>query len=169
MIEHLIGILPDYLYGIVIGYYALLFLLIRRMPEKAFRIFSLASLCLWAVTVLYLTVFIRVPVLEKRIHLIPFEASPYDMMYNAMLFLPWGSMVLGFWKTMKPSVGALLGIGASFLIELTQLATGRGICDIDDLISNAIGVISGIGIYMLLRRLSKVPAHHPSIGPTSRP
>lgn len=77
------------------------------------------------------------------------------MIYNAALFLPWGSIVLGLEKSIKNSVCALLGMLASFSIELLQLATHRGICDIDDLIANTIGVILGIFFYLLLRKLSK--------------
>ena len=39
-------------------------------------------------------------------------------------------------------------------IELIQLVSHRGICDIDDLLENGLGVLIGTGYYLLMRKLS---------------
>ena len=145
--------------AVVLGYAVLLLVLLRFASEKTLRIVSLVGLIAWLAALTYLTLWIRVPVLEKRIQLVPFAGLQghglYEMLQNAVLFLPWGGLLFGLCKRLRPTMCVALGVLMALAVELTQLATGRGICDIDDLLANALGVVLGVLLERLLRRLVK--------------
>ena len=62
--------------------------------------------------------------------------------------LPWAHAPLRrFWKTL------LLSAGIIILVEIVQLVTLLGHCDVDDLILNLIGVTAGYGLYYLSQEL----------------
>lgn len=42
---------------------------------------------------------------------------------------------------------ALAGLTVSLFIELTQYITGRGLCELDDIVHNTMGAIAGILVY----------------------
>lgn len=76
---------------------------------------------------------------------------------NIVLFVPYGfSLPYLFGRCRKYVYTALysgLGITA---VELAQLLTRRGICDIDDLIFNLAGVSLGFAFFVLYRRVRRV-------------
>ena len=41
-------------------------------------------------------------------------------------------------------------------IEILQLVSRRGLCEIDDVVHNMIGAVIGVGIVMLIRKISRV-------------
>jgi glycopeptide antibiotics resistance protein len=47
----------------------------------------------------------------------------------------------------------LAGFIVSLFIELTQYITGRGLCELDDVVHNTIGAFAGIIIYKKIRYL----------------
>lgn len=142
--------------GGVIGYFALVCVMCRFTSPRLYHTFSLICAVMWAGAVIYLTILTRVPILETRIHMTPLaEAQPYGMMENAVLFLPFGCIFIGLFPHAKLWTCILAGIGASVAIELVQLFSHRGICDIDDLIANSAGVVLGTLIYLLIRRLTR--------------
>ena len=49
----------------------------------------------------------------------------------------------------------LLGFAGSLLIETLQMLTGRGLFQLDDLITNAAGMMAGYGIYQIAKKLWK--------------
>ena len=49
----------------------------------------------------------------------------------------------------------LLGFAGSLLIETLQMLTGRGLFQLDDLITNAVGMMAGYGIYQIAKKLWK--------------
>ena len=88
-------------------------------------------------------------VLENRVEAYLWVAA-YNLFGNILLFIPYGVFLPGlfkgmrkFWKTM------LLGIVTIVFVELTQIITLRGSCDIDDLILNTIGIFIGYIMYRL--------------------
>ena len=77
------------------------------------------------------------------------RAAIVNLIGNVIMFiplgfgLPWANAPLRrFWKTLLASAGVII------LVEITQLVTLLGHCDIDDLILNLIGVAVG---YLLWR------------------
>ena len=48
-----------------------------------------------------------------------------------------------------------IGVLASLAVELVQLVSHRGICDIDDLLENSLGVLIGAVFFLLIRKLRK--------------
>ena len=67
-----------------------------------------------------------------------------NVLLNIALFVPLGVLLPLLWKPFRRWHAALgAGFGASLLIELTQLFTGRGMCDVDDLFTNTLGAMLG--------------------------
>ena len=77
-----------------------------------------------------------------------------NVLLNIALFVPLGillpllSRIFRRWYVML-----LSGFGISLAIELGQLATGRGMFDVDDLFTNTLGAMVGWGLIMLIRTL----------------
>lgn len=66
---------------------------------------------------------------------------------NILMLLPVGFSMSFVWQDSKRIV--LLGFCFSCLIEVSQLLTGRGLFEIDDIFHNTLGVILGILLYRL--------------------
>lgn len=103
----------------------------------------------------YLILLFAIAVLNRRpiyskINLIPFKSYrkglTKQIIANILAFVP-----LGFLFRKK-----YYGLFVSILIELSQLLLHRGYCDIDDLISNAIGLLGGIVISVFARVLIQI-------------
>lgn len=77
---------------------------------------------------------------------------------NMIMFLPFGFFSSFYLKSEKISIPLLLTIIASLSIECIQLIIGR-VFDVDDIILNILGGITGYFIYSILRKLSlKLPS-----------
>ena len=68
------------------------------------------------------------------------------------MFIPIGVLTGLIWKWK----GLLVAVGLSFVIEILQLITCRGLCEFDDVIHNTLGAIIGVGLVMLIRHLLKI-------------
>ena len=114
--------------------------------------------------VLCSTVFCRTTPVLKRVELKPFynyvdiwngvdfKRTLMEVLLNVALFVPigfllGGIMPKGFLKVLF--TGCLLSI----LIELLQLASGRGLCETNDVIHNTVGCIMGYAAAMVLKKL----------------
>lgn len=72
---------------------------------------------------------------------------------NVIMFLPMGFFLPGLWKKLRSLPGVILSAAAIIMaVELTQLFTLRGTCDIDDLILNILGAVMGYGIFILAQQ-----------------
>lgn len=101
--------------------------------------------------------------LRRSVNLIPFYIRPdasylrpiahRDWIVNVIAFIPLGILadLLNGRHSLWRSV--LAGFGVSFLLELSQYATGFGATDVTDLITNTAGTLVGILVYRLLRRI----------------
>ena len=74
-----------------------------------------------------------------------------EVLLNIALFVPigfllGGMMPKGFLKVL------LTGFLLSILIELLQLASGRGLCETNDVIHNTVGCIMGYAAAMVLKK-----------------
>ena len=67
-----------------------------------------------------------------------------NVLLNIALFAPLGFLLPLLTKPFRKWYTALVaGFGVSLLIELTQLFTGSGMCDVDDLFTNTLGAMLG--------------------------
>lgn len=81
-----------------------------------------------------------------------------NVLGNMIMFLPFGFFVSYFLRLEHPSTMFLLSMITSVCIETTQMVIGR-VFDVDDIILNIIGGISGFYIY---RFLYKIQQHLPA-------
>ena len=71
----------------------------------------------------------------------------WEIFNNILLFIPLGAILYKLYP--KKSI-LLVPVLVSLLIELTQYATGTGLCELDDVISNGLGGCIGYGAGQLL-------------------
>lgn len=76
-----------------------------------------------------------------------------NLVSNVALFVPLGFLLPCLWKKLETFRRFLLYIAALILaIELIQLFTLRGICDIDDFILNVLGACIGFAVLRVIRQ-----------------
>lgn len=78
----------------------------------------------------------------------------YLIIGNIMLFVPLGFLLPMTDETLKNSVfvtliGGILSLG----IEITQYVTMTGLCELDDLLHNALGTFTGYQVFIVLSQL----------------
>ena len=73
---------------------------------------------------------------------------------NVIMFVPLGLLMPAvyprlarWWRTLLVTAGAIIAV------ELTQMLTLLGTCDIDDLILNLLGAAMGYGCFLILRKI----------------
>lgn len=75
---------------------------------------------------------------------------------NVLAFMPLGFLLpLIADKKLRLWAVTLISFGLSLGIELTQLITRVGSCDVDDLILNTLGGMIGYGCYVIFRKIRK--------------
>ena len=71
---------------------------------------------------------------------------------NIVMFVPFGAFLPALWPRLQRAWKAIpVGILSIVLIEMCQLLTLRGRCDVDDLLLNVIGIILGYGMWRLVQ------------------
>ena len=100
--------------------------------------------------------YINLLVYKRNVHLIP--NAVINLLGNIAAFVPLGFLLPCVWEKMdsfkRLFLFSFIGI---FIVELIQLFTLRGSCDIDDLILNLFGAILGYFIFCGIRLIrSKV-------------
>lgn len=79
--------------------------------------------------------------------------SIVNLLGNVVVFMPFGYLiprVLG--NRINIIHATLVGMEFSILVELLQLITKKGCCDVDDVILNTIGAFLGYVFYYFVRR-----------------
>ena len=80
----------------------------------------------------------------------------FNLFGNILGFLPFGFFLPVISPKMHHAARViLLGAVASTAVELIQLVTRTGICDIDDVILNTIGAAAGYGLFHLTNELRR--------------
>lgn len=130
---------------------------VRRKEKIPAVCFTVLYLCL----VYTSTVLSRAPGTAAGVALSPFwsyrrwlDGNILFLQYivlNILMLLPIGISLCALWESRKRIV--CFGFGFSCFIEISQLLTGRGLFDIDDIMHNTIGVMLGILIYSAAQRL----------------
>ncbi|MBR6281577.1 MAG: VanZ family protein [Lachnospiraceae bacterium] len=74
-----------------------------------------------------------------------------NLLGNVLLFVPFGFLVPLFWRKEEhhPFIIILMGCLFSAVVEVIQLQTGLGSCDVDDVILNTLGTVLGYGLFRL--------------------
>ena len=76
-----------------------------------------------------------------------------NLVGNVAVFIPLGWFLPFIWENMRSFLKMLLlTTGCICLVEICQLITNLGSCDIDDLILNLVGISLGYGIWLLFRK-----------------
>lgn len=74
-----------------------------------------------------------------------------NVLLNVAMFVPFGFLQPLLWKKCRNWYTAIIaGFGLSLAIELVQLMTGRGVCDVDDLFANTLGTLIGFFLGMTI-------------------
>ncbi|WP_020617860.1 VanZ family protein [Paenibacillus daejeonensis] len=170
------GIARDYLFGgMIIAVLGILvvgagYFVVYKWVLRGKRTLSYGKLGLGLVSFLYLFVVMGAVLLNRHpgvesVQLQPFHSYRLAWHYwsvkewrnvilNILMFVPigfllplWSARLRRFW------LAGLLAFGFSLLIELTQLLTGRGVLETDDLIGNTVGGLIGYGLGMLVIHL----------------
>ena len=136
------------------------FLVFRYTTSKIKRIYSIVCMCVWGWGLLYVTWLSRTPIWETRVNFIPFQpdmnTAAFDYVTNIVMFIPYPLLLYGvLQKKLKFSCLTGAGIGLSLAIELLQLITHRGVCDMEDLILNSVGALLGTLATGLLMKIEK--------------
>lgn len=121
---------------------------------------------------LLLTIFIRLPDNEISFELVPFlsyreafksgdEALIFQYIGNILIFIPFGFLLPACAfsikrrrLSMKETV--VIGLFVSLFIEIFQLVTRFGTFEVDDIINNFIGVITGCIIFAIIKVFAKL-------------
>lgn len=148
---------------IFLGYYLIYKKIMKGKKDISFRKLAVATILLcYLVVVIGATLGSRTGSYQGNIHLHPFSAYSEawnrfsatlwrNIILNILMFVPIGFLLPIFLKKFKKAwrtylAGFMLTLG----IEVIQYFTGRGIVEIDDIISNAVGTMIGYGINVLL-------------------
>ena len=85
---------------------------------------------------------------EQRLHAV------INLAGNVVMFVPLGFFVPCIWRRFRNFAWHFLTMtGIIVIIELLQLLTQLGTCDIDDLMLNLVGTTMGFCLYRLVKRL----------------
>lgn len=143
--------------------------------EKRIQIISGVLFFLYLAALIYFLFFAdsygRSPSVEMRYNLIPgleirrflmnekvlgFKAVFLNVYGNVIGFLPFGlflPMLHGYFRRFPRTI--LVCMLFSLGVELTQLVTRRGSCDVDDLILNTLGGMLGYGLFCICNALRR--------------
>lgn len=72
---------------------------------------------------------------------------------NIVWFIPFGFMLPKMLKKCNFTTVTLSGFLLTLLIEILQLVFKKGICEIDDLILNIAGTMTGYSVYKIIQRI----------------
>ena len=76
---------------------------------------------------------------------------------NVLLFVPFGFLLPMISKHFRnPILTVVTGCIFSCFIEITQYITGRGLTEVDDVITNTIGAAVGVMLYKLVSKFYQV-------------
>lgn len=90
-------------------------------------------------------------IFNPNFNFIPFiDGLNFSFLLNILMFVPIGFILpILSWKYMRLPNCILFGAGLSLFIELSQLFTLYRASDVDDLLSNVLGIILGYGLFRL--------------------
>ena len=110
------------------------------------------TIIVYVYCILYITIFSRIRRTTRIIHLLPFWSFSFShwnqFLLNIALFIPLGFFLMSTFH--RKYIVIILSFSTTFIVELTQFLTYRGMFDIDDIISNCCGAAIGFLIQKLI-------------------
>ena len=80
------------------------------------------------------------------------KAALINVLGNIAMFVPFGAFLPAMWgKLRKFYKSVLAGLLSIIFVEICQLLTLRGRCDVDDVLLNMIGIVAGYGIWKMIK------------------
>lgn len=134
---------------------------LRRYP-KLLKYINYFLLFVYFFANLYLTLLSRPTNLYHHMELTPFwsyKAALYDLelreevLLNILLYIPFGYLIHYAFPKLKWWTIVVSGFLMSGLTETIQLFFKLGLCEVDDLISNTLGTVIGVGLYRGYKRI----------------
>ncbi|MCD7836289.1 MAG: VanZ family protein [Lachnospiraceae bacterium] len=149
-------------YGLIVGIFAAILLGAwndRRKGggKKAFSTAAVTCFVMYAAIILCITFLSRESGSGQKLDLKLFSTWGINdrnnayVVENILLFVPFGFIAPWAFKSfMKPHICIFAGFMTSLAIELMQLITSRGFFQIDDIITNTLGMIIGYIFFMFV-------------------
>lgn len=79
-----------------------------------------------------------------------------NILGNVGMFVPYGTFLPAMWQKLRKAWKVfLVGTLSILTVEMCQLLTLRGRCDVDDVLLNMIGIMLGYGLWKLTHRSAK--------------
>lgn len=86
----------------------------------------------------------------------PNVSIKFQMLYNVLIFIPWGAIVPRLFQVKSGSRVIINALFFSLFIEMTQLILRLGLFELDDIYHNTVGAVLGYGIYRLFKKMKRV-------------
>ena len=135
---------------------------LRRRPS-VFRYINYILLGIYLFANFYLTMLSRPVSLYHHMELTPLwsyraalqgnASLQEEVILNILLYVPLGYLLHYACPKLKWWMVILTGFLMSGLTEMIQLIFKLGLCEVDDLISNTVGTVIGVGAYMGYKRI----------------
>ena len=137
----------------------------RSLPRKGAELrkdILLFLIVLYAAVLLKLAFFSREPGSRTDVSLVLFETwgttirAHSFFIENILMFIPFGLLIpAAFPSLQRISLCTLTGFSCSLFLELIQLATGRGYCQLDDIVTNTAGALLGALLFLCISRITR--------------
>ena len=136
--------------------------MLRKRPA-ALKYTNYLILATYLFANLYLTILSRPTKIYHHMELTPFwsYAAAIDdpkfreeVLLNIILYIPFGYLVHYAFPKLKWWTVVCMGFLLSAFTETVQLFFKLGLCEVDDLISNTLGTLVGVGLYKGYKRLA---------------
>ena len=124
--------------------------------DKTIKWLLIAAAVIYTAVFLYLTVIGRRPYHGNHLQLEPFWSYKIpgeyrQIVYNILFFIPYGALLyLCFKKKWQVILSAFV---LSLTVEISQYVFRVGLCEIDDIIHNTLGVIIGMFAAVLIKKI----------------
>ncbi len=137
--------------------------MLRKRPI-ALKYINYIILAVYLFANMYLTILSRPVRIYHHMELTPFWSYALaleradlreEILLNIILYIPFGYLLHYAFPKLKWWMAVLGGFLLSGFTEAVQLFFKLGLCEVDDLISNTLGTLAGVGLYMLYRKLAK--------------
>ncbi len=78
-----------------------------------------------------------------------------EILQNILLFIPLGMVLVAIFRETKHPIlwPMLIGLGLSMITEIGQYISRRGIVELDDVMDNGVGLLIGIGAFVLTEKI----------------
>ena len=124
--------------------------------DKTMKWLLIAAAVIYTAVILYLTVIGRRSYHGNHLQLEPFWSYKIpgeyrQIVYNILFFIPYGALLYLCFKKKWPVV--VTAFALSLTVEISQFVFRVGLCEIDDVIHNTLGVIIGMFAVIFVKKI----------------